>query len=215
MINAITLEGLLPRVFMSEPIPQSEIWMTSVTFRRGGRYMVESRSGGGKSSMLSFIFGLRKDYEGEVLFDGKDTSDFSISRWQLLRRESLAYLPQEMMLFPELTAWENIQLKNSLTGFQPENRIMQWMACLGIDRRRDWPAGRMSVGQMQRVALVRALCQPFDFLLLDEPVSHLDDANNRIAAEIVDEEATRQGAAVISTSVGNPLALKNAAWLKL
>ena len=56
---------------------------------------------------------------------------------------------------------------------------------------------------------------PFDFILLDEPVSHLDAANNRIAADIIDEEAARQGAGVISTSVGNPLLLHSAISIKL
>ena len=56
---------------------------------------------------------------------------------------------------------------------------------------------------------------PFDFILLDEPVSHLDSTNNRIAAEIIAEEATRQGAGVISTSVGNPLLLHSAINVRL
>ena len=63
------------------------------------------------------------------------------------------------------------------------------------------------MGQQQRLAIVRALCQPFDFILLDEPVSHLDAENNAIAAEIIAEEASRQGAGIISTSVGNHLML--------
>ena len=81
------------------------------------------------------------------------------------------------------------------------------MRRLGILFRRDYPAGRMSIGQQQRLAIIRALCQPFDFILLDEPVSHLDEENNRIAAEIIAEEARRQGAGIISTSVGNHLLL--------
>ena len=73
----------------------------------------------------------------------------------------------------------------------------------------------MSIGQQQRVAIIRSIRQPFDFILLDEPVSHLDPDNNRIAAGIIAEEAERQGAAVISTSVGNPLLLDNAQQIKL
>ncbi|MDE7109349.1 MAG: ATP-binding cassette domain-containing protein, partial [Muribaculaceae bacterium] len=154
------------------------------------------------------IYGARTDYEGRLLFDGEDAAGIKIDRWQLLRRESLAYLPQELSLFPELTAMQNIELKNSLTGFAEKGRIEEWLHILGIDSRRDYPVGRMSVGQQQRVGLIRAICQPFDFILLDEPVSHLDEENNRKAARMIVEEAIRQGAAIISTSVGNPLLME-------
>ena len=53
------------------------------------------------------------------------------------------------------------------------------------------------------MAIIRTLCQPADFILLDEPVSHLDEANNAIVARLVSDEASRQGAGIISTSVGN------------
>ena len=85
----------------------------------------------------------------------------------------------------------------------------------GIDSRRNYPVGRMSIGQQQRAGIIRAICQPFDFILLDEPVSHLDEENNRKAAEIIMAEAQRQGAGIISTSVGNPLLLAEPERLKL
>ena len=215
MIEEITLEGMLPEVFASESIPLSDVWKTDLKFRKGEFYLVEATSGGGKSSMCSFIYGARIDFQGRLLFDGADTSGFSIDKWQKLRRESLAYLPQELSLFPELTAMQNIELKNSLTGYVEKGRIEEWLHVLGIDSRRDYPVGRMSVGQQQRVGLIRSVCQPFDFILLDEPVSHLDEENNRKAAELIMKEARRRGAGIISTSVGNPLLLENPTRLRL
>ncbi len=206
-IDRISLSGLLPRVFVGEQIPPSGVWKTECTFSRPGIYLVEARSGGGKSSMLSFIYGARVDFEGEVMFNGRSTAGLPPDTWQEYRRRHLAYLPQELMLFPELSALENIALKNNLTGAVPEERIEEWMRMLGLGERIHWPAARLSVGQMQRVALIRALCQPFDFLLLDEPVSHLDQANNRLAAKIILEEAARRQAGIIATSVGNPIEL--------
>ncbi len=214
-LERIELRGMLPAVFHSEDIPDSEIWKRDVVFRCGEFVLVEAASGGGKSSMCSYIFGSRKDYEGTLLFNGRDAGTLSIGEWQRLRAVSLAYLPQDLALFPELTALENIRLKNSLTDHLTESRIDEMLESLGIGGRRDYPAGRMSIGQQQRLAIVRALCQPFDFILLDEPVSHLDEANNRIAARLIAEEARRQGAGIISTSVGNHLALEYDKVLRL
>lgn len=204
-INRIELNGLLPEVFKGEDIPASEIWSTGAEFIRPELYMVEARSGGGKSSLISFIYGVRRDYIGTIRFNDTDIRTLGISEWQEIRRRHLGYLPQELMLFGELSALENIELKNSLTGFKERKEIIRMLEDLGLGERIDWPAGRLSVGQQQRVAIVRALCQPMDYLLIDEPVSHLDAINNSIAARMVAEEARRQGAGVIATSVGNPL----------
>lgn len=206
---------MLPRVFVNENIPESDVWDEELTLYRGNNYLIEAASGGGKSSMCAYVYGARVDYEGELSFNGKDTRGFSIAEWQEIRRRHIAYLPQELDLFPELTAWENIQLKNTLTNHFGDKDIDRMLDELGIASRRDYPAGRMSIGQQQRVAIIRSLCQPFDFILLDEPVSHLDEGNNRIVAGMIAREAERQGAAVISTSVGNPLLLPNAKKLSL
>ena len=206
---------MLPRVFVNENIPESDVWNEELTLYRGNNYLIEAASGGGKSSMCAYVYGARVDYEGELSFNGKDTRGFSIAEWQEIRRRHVAYLPQELDLFPELTAWENIQLKNTLTNHFGDKDIERMLDELGIASRRDYPAERMSIGQQQRVAIIRSLCQPFDFILLDEPVSHLDEGNNRIVADMIAREAERQGAAVISTSVGNPLLLPNAKKLSL
>ena len=176
---------------------------------------MESASGGGKSSLAAFITGARRDYEGKLLFDSRDASTLSIADWQELRRSHIAYLPQELSLFSELSAIDNIMLKAEICGDTDMDRVESWMERLGITFRRDYPVGRLSIGQQQRVALIRSLCQPFDFILLDEPVSHLDEGNNCLAASIVEEEAARQGAAVITFSVGNPLMIENPEKLNL
>ena len=214
-IRTISREGTLPRVFLDEQIPESEIWKRNVRFERGGRYLIEAASGTGKSSLCAYIFGSRRDYEGVMRFDDIDIRTLSIAQWQEVRRRHLAYLPQELALFPELTALQNIRLKNDLTCYATDEQIRNWLDRMGIGARTDFPVGQMSIGQQQRVAIIRAICQPFDFIFLDEPVSHLDSDNNRIAAEIVAEEAQRQGAAVIATSVGNQLALDGCKLLRL
>ncbi len=90
-------------------------------------------------------------------------------------------------MFPELTAMENVQIKNQLTGHTDETVIHTWFERLGIQDKMDQKMGKMSFGQQQRVAMMRALAQPFDFLIVDEPISHLDDRNSQVMAEMMME----------------------------
>lgn len=214
-LETIELREMLPAVFVGEDIPHSEVWLTICRFDRGKHYLIEAPSGGGKSSLMAYIYGARKDFKGSLFFNDKDTSTFTIPDWQRLRRSHIAYLPQELDLFPELSCIDNILLKNNLTNEVRLRKIDEWLERLGISFRRDYPAGKMSIGQQQRLAIIRTLCMPFDFILLDEPVSHLDAANNQIVADIIAEEAGRRGAGVISTSVGNPLLLHSAINIRL
>ena len=76
---------------------------------------------------------------------------------------------------------------------------------MGINDKWDTKVSKMSFGQQQRIAFIRALCQPFDFILLDEPISHLDDANGHIMARILLQECKVQNAGIIVTSIGKHL----------
>lgn len=205
-MERIELLHTLPLVFQGQE-PKSQIWLQDVTFQKGRTYLVEANSGTGKSSLCSYIIGYRKDYLGTILFDGKDIRNYRVSEWTSLRKHSLSLLFQELRLFPELTAMENVQIKNGLTGHKSRQEIETWFERLGIADKMDAKAGRMSFGQQQRVAMIRALVQPFDFLMADEPVSHLDDKNSAVMGEIMMEEARRQGAGVIVTSIGRHISL--------
>lgn len=210
-IDKITLETALPAVFLGaekdEPVCNSEVWMRRLDIRRPGQYLIIAESGTGKSSLCSFIYGSRHDYHGTIRFNDTDISKLSVRDWCEVRRRHISLLPQEMRLFPELTAMENILIKNRLTDHYTQREIMDLLARVEIDHKADQRAGLLSIGQQQRVAIVRALCQPFDFIILDEPVSHLDTRNNGIVAQLVSEVAARHDAAIIATSVGNHLRL--------
>ena len=200
----------------SSQIRNSRIWEASpFSFERGCRICIQAESGGGKSSLLSFIYGNRNDYTGEILFDKKNIRELSIPQWCDIRRREIALLPQEMRLFLELTVIENIQLKNSLTNYKSEKEIDEMLNLLGIYEKKNNMAGKLSIGQQQRVAIIRTLCQPFDFIFLDEPVSHLDETNNRIVAQLVEREAAKNNAGIIATSVGNHLLLDNPQFVNL
>lgn len=210
-INSITLSAMLPRVFRGEEqsiaIRDSGIWLSEVTFSRPGMYLVSAESGTGKSSMCSFIYGDRTDFDGTLTIGDRDSATLSPEEWCSLRTRHIAYLPQELRLFPELSVIDNLQLKNRLTDRYSEAELTRMLTALEIEGKKHEPAGRLSVGQQQRVAIIRAIAMPFDFLLLDEPVSHLDSRNNDAAAALIAEAAHEEDAAVIATSVGNHINL--------
>lgn len=206
-MDKIQLIDTVPNVFQGSVSLMSDIWAKEVTFEKGKLYLVEANSGTGKSSLCSYIYGYRHDYQGTILFDEENVRSYTIKQWNRIRKKHFALLWQELRLFPELTALENVQIKNSLTRFQKKKQILEWFDMLGITEKLNAKVECLSYGQQQRVALVRALCQPFDFLLLDEPVSHLDDSNSEIMERVVMAEVKRQGAGVIATSIGKRIEL--------
>ena len=214
-METIRLEHTFPEVFANRNDLQSEVWKQDVTFERGKLYLVEANSGTGKSSLCSYIFGYRRDYQGMISFDGQNIRTLRVADWTRIRQRHISLLFQELRLFPELTALENVQIKNRLTGFKKKKQIVAWFEELGIADKLNTKVALMSFGQQQRVAMIRALVQPFDFLLVDEPISHLDDANSRTMGDIMMEEATRQGAGVLVTSIGKHIDLKYDRILKL
>ena len=201
-MERISFESVLPQVFTYHKDFKSEIWNGKVTFERGYLYLVEAESGKGKSTFCSYISGYRHDYTGHILFDETDISTYKMCDWANFRRRHISHLFQELRLFPELTAFENVEIKNQLTRWKSSTQIKEWFEQLDIADKLDVEVGKMSYGQQQRVAMMRALVQPFDFLLLDEPISHLDDNNAQTMTEIMLTEAQQQEAAVIVTSIG-------------
>jgi len=206
-MDRIRLQNALPEVFAGKDYIDSDVWHKEVEFEKGDFYLIEAASGTGKSSLCSYVYGYRNDYQGIISFDGNNIRNFSVKQWVDIRKRSLSMLFQDLRLFTELTAMENVLLKNSLTGFKKKKDIKDLFYELGIGDKMDTEVGKMSFGQQQRVALIRALCQPFDFFFLDEPVSHLDEVNAKNMARILTEEAMRQGAGVIVTSIGKHLEL--------
>lgn len=214
-MEQIILHQVLPEVFVNEEKRDSQVWLSELTLQKGEVCLLEAASGTGKSSLCSYIYGYRRDYKGTICFDSEDIRHFSVTRWSELRKTSLGTVFQELRLFTELTARENIELKLSLVpGFKTDDWIVKCFERLGIADRLDTKVSKLSFGQQQRVAFIRALCQPFDFLLLDEPVSHLDDANAGIVATMLTEAAV-EGCGIILTSIGKHPDIKYDKILKL
>lgn len=214
-MNHIHLQQTLPEVFAGRDAIVSQIWHQDIVFSKGKRYLIEAASGTGKSSLCSYIYGYRHDYQGIINFDEKNIRSLSIGEWTDIRKNSLSILFQELRIFPELTALENVLLKNRLTNYKKKKEILTLFEATGIADKINEKAGKLSFGQQQRVAFIRSLCQPFDFIFLDEPVSHLDNENSAIMGSLLMKEAESQGAGVIVTSIGKHLEVEYDEILKL
>ena len=214
-MEQIHLQQTLPEVFADLNTITSDIWHQDITFQKGEKYLIEAASGTGKSSLCSYIYGYRNDYQGIINFDETNIKKLTIKQWSDIHRHSLSMLFQDLRLFKELSALENIQIKNSLSSFKKKKEIVALFERMGIADKLSTKVSKLSFGQKQRVAFIRALCQPFDFIFLDEPISHLDDNNAHIMRNILIEEAEKQEAGIIVTSIGKTIELPYNKVLKL
>ncbi len=177
------------------------IWGNSATLESGKKILLNASSGKGKSTFSMTVFGIRKDYDGTILYDNRNIQSFSVDEWVEIRQRKISTVFQDLQLFHKLTVSENLHLKNHLTDFKTESEIKAMLAELEIEHKWDDPCGLLSMGQQQRVAIVRSLCQPFQWLILDEPFSHLDEQNSMKCLSMIDRECTRQNAGFVLTSL--------------
>ncbi len=166
-------------------------------FSRGEYVFVQAPSGTGKTTLIHILYGLRKDYEGEVSWGNKQLNTTDNEALSGLRTNNISVIFQDMRLFPELTAWENIDIKRRLTNTVTEQQAAEWLDRLGLKDKKNSMGNTLSYGEQQRVAIVRALMQPFDWLLMDEPFSHLDHANAKKAIDLISEVVKQHGAGMI------------------
>ena len=194
----LTLQGIVPTPLREKvETYTSGIWKNAVTLKKGAYVFVQAPSGTGKTTLVHILYGLRKDYTGQVLWNNDVLQHASEEQVAALRTNKVSVIFQDMRLFPGLTAWENIDIKRRLTNTVTEQQAAEWMKRLGIDHKRNAVAATLSYGEQQRVAIIRALQQPFDWLLMDEPFSHLDHANIARAIALVSEVVKQNNAGMI------------------
>lgn len=197
----IQLHKIIPSPLTELPLEDSQIWRRDISFQSNTSYLVYAPSGKGKTSLLHIMYGLRDDYEGQCTIDEKNAADFDHKAWVNIRRHKISLVPQGLWLFEKLSGLDNIHIKNHLTGHLPETEIQKYLKICGMAEHQHKPAGILSFGQKQRIAIIRALCQPFDFIFMDEAFSHLDAYNTDIIFNLVKSRAESQHAGIILTSL--------------
>lgn len=198
----ITLEQVTPDPLAAMQQRGEGIWPLSISFESTKHYLISSASGKGKTSLLMFMYGIRDDYRGVISIDGTNLAMVSLQDWSEIRQTKISIVFQNLRLFQELTSLENILLNANLNGVPDVEKIHEMAERLGVLEELKRPCEKLSFGQQQRIAIIRALVQPFSLLFLDEPFSHLDEQNRSIAIELILETVGKNSAGLIITSLG-------------
>lgn len=199
----LEFKNVMPSPLSDYPHDESSVWKAGFKLEFPKKVILNANSGKGKSTFVSAIYGLRNDYTGSIEIDGSPIEKFSLDEWIELRRVRLSAIFQDLQLFPELTVWENLTLKNELTGHKKDHEIDAFLKELGIADKKNQLCKNLSLGQQQRVAIIRSLLQPFELLLMDEPFSHLDENNAKIALALINQETDANNGGYVLTSLGS------------
>ena len=186
---------------LAEQTGEGSLWRSRREIQPEKYYAVIAPSGRGKSTLVNIAYGMRHDYSGNYLIDDRLAATLNAEAWSDLRQNTFSCVFQDLKLFPQLSAKENILLKCALSDSERLSTAEAMAERLGMSAFLEKPCGQLSMGQQQRIAVVRALSQPFRYLFLDEPTSHLDRDNTAKVLELVMEVARAQKAAVIITGL--------------
>ena len=182
-------------------ISSSGVYEKSLDIPESAFVHLSAASGKGKTTLLHILYGTRRDYRGEVEFDKNSIKLFSINKWAELRRNHFSIVFQELKLFPTLSGLENILIKSNLTRTTDLNTILRMAEKLQISEILEKKCEKISLGEQQRIAIIRALVQPFDWILLDEPFSNLDPENIKNASSLILQECKKRNAGLIITAL--------------
>ena len=193
----INLKEVIPSYFEQNSISTSDVWGKNISFREAENVHIVAPSGSGKTSLMHFIYGMRNDYSGHINYDDQGITNFNPDQFSSFRQSSISIIFQDMRLFAGETVRQNIEIKRQLAPYHPPEKIQEMALRLGIGNKLERITNSCSYGEKQRVAIIRSLMQPFKFLLLDEPFSHLDDNNRAKAMELIAEECASRKASMI------------------
>lgn len=197
----IQLKKVIPYPLRDNYSSESTCWNADVELLPNQRILVQAVSGKGKSTFVNSIYGIRKDFDGDIYINQKSTKSLSIDELSEIRAKHLAVVFQDLQLIPHLTVAENLLLKNELTNHKTIDEQKKLVNQVGLLDKWDTPCGILSYGQQQRIAIVRALLQPFEMILLDEPFAHLDQQNSKVCYQMISDEAAKQKATVVLTTL--------------
>ena len=157
-------------------------------------------SGSGKSTLLHLIGLLDRPTSGKVLFRGHDTTLLNNQERRSLRLRSIGFVFQTFNLLPTLTALENVEMPLALAGIKPSEQRREAVRLLeevGLAHRLNHKPSKLSVGEMQRVAVARALINSPSLVIADEPTGELDSKTGQEVLDLLLRFCREKGVTVL------------------
>ena len=188
----------------------------SIDVRSGRTVALVGRSGSGKSTFLHLAAGIELPTKGEISILGRNLADVSERDRTLQRRDQIGLIFQFFHLLPPLSVFDNVALPEMIAGGRPavyRPRVRDLLQRVDLADRAEDAIHKLSGGEMQRVAICRALLRRPRLLLADEPTGNLDDANGRIVMDQMLRLASDEGSTVIYVTHDRELAgLADEVW---
>ena len=170
----------------------------NLTFESGRFYAIVGESGSGKTTLLSFLAGLDEPREGDILVDGVSIKEIGLTKF---RQKYVSTIFQAYNLLNTMTAFQNVQTALAITGSiqaKDKSYILDQLARVGIDEEKAHKnVQRLSGGEQQRVAIVRALLVDAPIVAADEATGNLDHENSQKIVDLFAELAHEFGKTVI------------------
>ena len=180
----------------------------NVHIEKGKLTVLVGKSGSGKTTLMNILGALDPPTESKVLFEGQDIAQLPETERCRLRRKKVGYVFQSVALIPLMTALENVAFALRLAGDKrsPEDRALECLRLVGLEKRAGHLPQELSGGEQQRVAIARAMAHRPSILFADEPTAELDSGTALQVAHIFRDLTDKEGITVVMTTHDRELA---------
>lgn len=186
----------LKKTFSNEAFEQEVLKGINITVNEGDFTGIVGPSGSGKTTLLYCISSLEKINSGNIIFNGKDITDYSEKEIANLRKTELGFIFQFYNLIPNLSVYENILLARVIAG-KDDSDINHMLKTVGMLEYKDFYPNQLSGGMQQRVAIARALINNPKVVFADEPTGNLDQKNGKDVMELLKRLNKTEGITIV------------------
>jgi len=180
---------------------------------KGDSISIIGPSGSGKSTLLNLMGTLDAPTSGKVLFQGNDVALFHADALAQIRNKKIGFIFQQHHLLPQLSVIENVLLpllteKDKIKQQAASKRAIELLVFVGLHDKMNRLPGELSVGECQRVAVVRALINEPEIILADEPTGSLDEQSAKSLVDLLVDINEKQHVALVMVTHSTELASK-------